>query len=498
MAQPYAGDYRVTSPYGTRADPFTGETSNHKGIDLVGDGDKVIRAVSDGVVVQSRIVTDTSNATWQWGEYIAIRDDDGYIAYYAHLSQRYVESGASVKAGEPIGLEGSTGRSTGSHLHFEVRIGSRNTDPMAYIDNATPAADGSADAPAGIVTVYDPFAITTNAEQAAPTGAPITGDLRLTANGTDITPAVTALALDSSLATLGDCLKFAVPWSDLARYNIAPIGLGQTVRLTSGGTQVFQGIVTSREHTETARAYTAYDFCYYLNKSKLFIQFDEGVPVYQAIAKMWDTLGVTRINLPRMMTPVSVEKMTYFTETPAQILKKLLAIETNVTGVEYYAYANNYGGVDIEPVGYYETQIPDLRTMSAPRYQQTLDDMRNSVQVVVGNVNDLTDPLGGAIEDGLSIRTYGMVREVITLDEDEAQFAEAIARKTLSRRHFPLDGGNVTVLGDWRILRGRRLKIREPVVGFNNTFVVRSVTHIVDPAVPLHTMTMTVEEYNNG
>lgn len=497
MAQPYAGDYRVTSKYGTRADPFTGETSNHKGIDLVGDGDKVIRAVSDGVVVQSRIVTDTSNATWQWGEYIAIRDEDGYIAYYAHLSQRYVESGASVKAGEPIGYEGSTGRSTGSHLHFEVRIGSRNTDPMAYIKGAATVPDGSVDAPAGIEAVYDPF-VRPETPPAAPVGSPITGSLTLAVNGIDITPAVTVLTLDSSLDTLGDCLKFAVPWSDLARYNIAPIGLGQQVRLTSGGTKVFNGIVTSREHTETARAYTAYDFCYYLNKSNLFIQFDAGVPVSKAIAKMWDVLGVSRTNLPNMSTPVSIEKTTYFTETPARILRKLLAIETSVTGVEYYAYANGSGGIDIEPVGYYETQIPDLRTMSAPRYQQTLDDMRNSVQVVVGNVNDLTDPLGGAIEDGLSVRTYGMIREVISLDEEESQFAEAIARKTLMRKHFPLDGGDVTVLGDWRVLRGRRLEIREPVVGFNNTFVVRSVTHIVDPAVPLHTMKMTVEEYNNG
>ena len=494
MAAPYSGEYRITSNFGMRVDPFTGEQTPHKGVDLVGV-DKTIHAVKGGVVVQSRIVTDTSISTSEWGEYISIRDEGGYIAYYAHLSERYVTVGQTVTEGQAIGREGSTGRSTGSHLHFEVRAGTKSVDPLAYIDS-TKEIDY---APAGVVTVYDPFsAVVTPPTYSEPVGTPVTGDLQLIVNGVDITPAATVLTLDSSLDVLGDCVKFAIPWSDLARYNIAPIGLGQTVQLNSGYSRVFDGVVTSREHTETSRAYIAYDFCYYLNKSKIFIQFDAGVAVSEAIAKLWDTLGITRVNLPRMSTPVSVEKTTYFTETPSQILKKLLAIETNVTGIEYYAYASQYGRIDIEPVGYMETAVPDLRTMSAPRYKQTLDDMRNSVQVVVGNVNDLTDPLGGSIENGLSTRTYGTIREIINLDEDEAAFAEIIARMTLRRKAYPLDNGEVTVLGDWRALRGKRLNIQEPVTGFNNTFVIRAVTHSVNPAVPPHTMTMTVEEYNNG
>lgn len=113
---------RLVSPYGRRTDPITGMAGvPHNGIDLVGDGDKRIRAVTGGYVLQSRIVYDESNPTSEWGNYISIKGDDGYVYYYCHLSTRWVKSGEYVEAGQIIGAEGSTGRSTESHLHFEVR-----------------------------------------------------------------------------------------------------------------------------------------------------------------------------------------------------------------------------------------------------------------------------------------------------------------------------------------------------------------------------------------
>lgn len=113
---------RLVSGYGVRTDPITGQAGMmHSGIDLVGDGDKLIRAVTGGYVLQSRIVYDTRNPTSEWGNYISIKGDDGYVYYYCHLLTRCVEPGEFVIAGQIIGIEGSTGRSTGSHLHFEVR-----------------------------------------------------------------------------------------------------------------------------------------------------------------------------------------------------------------------------------------------------------------------------------------------------------------------------------------------------------------------------------------
>jgi hypothetical protein len=114
---------RIVSGFGWRSDPFTGEASYHGGYDLVSDGDKTVCAVSAGEVIFSRMITDRSNRTWEWGNYVAVRGDDGLMYYYCHLSVREVSAGERVRAGDIIGMEGSTGRSTGFHLHLEIRSG---------------------------------------------------------------------------------------------------------------------------------------------------------------------------------------------------------------------------------------------------------------------------------------------------------------------------------------------------------------------------------------
>lgn len=124
MKLPYKCDtpVRVASPYGYRTDPITGATGTwHGGFDLVSDGDKTICAVIGGTVLYSRIITDTSNRTWEWGNYVCISGEDGHLHYYCHMAKRLVSAGDRVGTGQPIGIEGSTGRSTGSHLHYEVR-----------------------------------------------------------------------------------------------------------------------------------------------------------------------------------------------------------------------------------------------------------------------------------------------------------------------------------------------------------------------------------------
>lgn len=110
---------RLTSPYGNRV--LNGINEFHPGYDLAGIGSIDVVAVEGGKVVQSRIVTDKTNRTWQWGNYICIKTDSGQYQYYCHLSIRYAKYGQTVKAGDIIGVMGNTGYSFGAHLHFEVR-----------------------------------------------------------------------------------------------------------------------------------------------------------------------------------------------------------------------------------------------------------------------------------------------------------------------------------------------------------------------------------------
>lgn len=127
MRHPYNGSWKVTSPVGYRT--LNGVRGIHTGIDCVGLTDKYVRAVCSGKVVQSRIVTDKSNATWQWGNYIAITGKDGYTVYYCHLSRRIAKIGDDIEEGDIIGVEGNTGYSFGSHCHIELRRGSQKCSP---------------------------------------------------------------------------------------------------------------------------------------------------------------------------------------------------------------------------------------------------------------------------------------------------------------------------------------------------------------------------------
>lgn len=130
---PYqTGVVRVTSPYGQRT--LFGRTEMHRGIDLVGDpADKVVRAVADGVIGRSMVVTDPANRTSEWGEYVRLDLADGRLVYYCHLEKRLVRAWQTVRAGDPIGIEGATGKVTGGHLHFEVRKSGVAIDPTPLL-----------------------------------------------------------------------------------------------------------------------------------------------------------------------------------------------------------------------------------------------------------------------------------------------------------------------------------------------------------------------------
>jgi len=134
----YSGKFKVTSPFGKRL--LNGAYEDHRGIDVVGLEGKYVCAVVGGVVGASTMITDKSDRTWEWGNYVRIDGDDGRRYYYCHLSSRAVGVGKRVKAGDHIGVEGNTGYSFGSHCHFEVRDASGvSVDPTPFlgIENKT-------------------------------------------------------------------------------------------------------------------------------------------------------------------------------------------------------------------------------------------------------------------------------------------------------------------------------------------------------------------------
>lgn len=117
----------VTSEFGYRKDPFTGETTGHSGMDLAVPTGTPVRAALPGTVTVS-----TYNQGG-YGYYVMIDHGNGLSTLYGHCSQLLAQVGRTVQAGDVIALSGSTGRSTGPHLHFEVRINGERTNPRSYL-----------------------------------------------------------------------------------------------------------------------------------------------------------------------------------------------------------------------------------------------------------------------------------------------------------------------------------------------------------------------------
>jgi murein DD-endopeptidase MepM/ murein hydrolase activator NlpD len=130
FAQPVQSAFRFTSGFGSRRDPKTGRSRMHEGTDFAASHGTPIYATADGVVI---------HAGWQggYGRLIKIRHEFGIETRYAHLSNIRVQEGQRVSRGDRIGDMGNSGRSTGTHLHYEVRISGRPVNPMTYIKAAS-------------------------------------------------------------------------------------------------------------------------------------------------------------------------------------------------------------------------------------------------------------------------------------------------------------------------------------------------------------------------
>ena len=117
----------VSSGFGTRLDPFLGKPALHSGIDFVAEAGSPVRATAPGTV---------ASAGWNggYGQMVEIHHAGGVSTRYAHLSETHVAAGDKVRAGAVIGAVGSTGRSTGPHLHYETRQRGKPTNPILYLE----------------------------------------------------------------------------------------------------------------------------------------------------------------------------------------------------------------------------------------------------------------------------------------------------------------------------------------------------------------------------
>lgn len=126
VRKPVVGSMDMSSPFGSRMDPFLRGPAIHSGIDLRGDTGDPVRATASGTVV---------TASWQggYGNMVEIDHGNGLSTRYGHMSKIDVKVGQHVAIGQQVGRIGSTGRSTGPHLHYETRINDKAVDPQKFL-----------------------------------------------------------------------------------------------------------------------------------------------------------------------------------------------------------------------------------------------------------------------------------------------------------------------------------------------------------------------------
>jgi murein DD-endopeptidase MepM/ murein hydrolase activator NlpD len=116
----------MSSYFGMRTDPFTGRQERHKGVDFAGKEGSNVIAVAAGVVTWA-------DKRYGYGNLVEINHGNGYVTRYGHNNEILVKEGQAIKKNDTIALMGSTGRSTGPHVHFEVLRNGKPVDPVKYI-----------------------------------------------------------------------------------------------------------------------------------------------------------------------------------------------------------------------------------------------------------------------------------------------------------------------------------------------------------------------------
>jgi murein DD-endopeptidase MepM/ murein hydrolase activator NlpD len=116
----------LSSPFGARRDPFTGGADFHPGLDISADYGQPVHATADGVVASAA-------SSGNYGNLVVIEHGYGITTRYGHLSRFAIKAGQQIHRGDVLGYVGSSGRSTASHLHYEILVNGRLTNPLKLL-----------------------------------------------------------------------------------------------------------------------------------------------------------------------------------------------------------------------------------------------------------------------------------------------------------------------------------------------------------------------------
>lgn len=500
---PLPGHTRISSPYGWRNCPFHGKEF-HTGVDIPAASGTPILAARSGTVAEARYAGSYGNMVYL--------NHGGSATRYGHMTKYVVKAGQAVTAGQTIGYVGSTGNSTGPHLHFEVYVNGSRVNPINYVafsDTVKDYSGGGAvssvngmsaetDAAAAVVHIPQVEKVWTVYETDTPYKPPdayrVVWQSYTTGQTLDITPRVASPEIKDDAAAVCMELTFSVMQAVGEKFMpVLNLECGDYVSVTNTGSGecVFLGQIQRVAGSYRGSvSVTCHDGGRVLTGNEIIIQFGN-ISAYAALSAIANKVGISTFSCPNLVSSVNgTEKA-----NAAEIAQNILDTVSAENGVPYFLrmmgntlVVRSFGQVPI--IGYCR-QESNLAAMDILDEAADIDvsrdiaDLRNSVSVY-SDQDDSVQVLATE-EDAASIRRYGKRTALETYSDSDGVSAAYKARKVLSTRNTVAETLTLSCYGTDRVMAGVRLSLN--LAEAKGDYWVEAVTHQL--SVP-HRMSLTL------
>lgn len=299
---------------------------------------------------------------------------------------------------------------------------------------------------------------------------------------TDITAYAGSFSRSDSLAALGQQFSFTLLSNPYDSRTPSPCEIGDKIRFIHNGEEVFSGIIiTCDRNTYSRRSYVCFDYAFYLNKSEIYIQFNN-VSVSDAIKQIAEQNNIPIgfiCNISTMITKI------YKQNTISDVIADLLDLATNDTGTKYKLevrqdrlYIEEYTSLILSlshiPANGLESFDP-AKVIGSFSAKESVENMKNKIIVVSSsekNQQVLADE-----SDSSNISTFGRLQKIETVDDKNESQARNIAKKKLAELNKIDRTYSVTLFGDNAVRAGRTLIFDSPEADIKGRFIVQAVTH---------------------
>lgn len=313
----------------------------------------------------------------------------------------------------------------------------------------------------------------------------------------NITSMAGNLTWKDSIDTLGMELSFDVARNKDDKYmaNYDLVEIGDKLLLSNNGIEVFRGIITDESIDRYSKSITAFDYAFYLNKSKTIIQFNK-IKANDAISQLCSKFNVAIGNIVVISTLIT---KIYKDKTVAEIINDILDQATKELGVKYRLemrvgklHIEKYTDLIVSTTFQPASNIAAFdvtKAIGSVSKNRSIQDMKNSI--IITSSNEKSTRVYVNAQDSASISTYGLLQDVQSVDSKDIAQANNIAQNQLKLLNKITENTSIELLGSDLVRAGRILTIEEPKTKLSGNYLVKDCTHTYNNHV--HKMQLNIE-----